>query len=274
MRCGGTGVYLNDRAAGTGALSRHKTSVRTGFIPRSPLGTRRMWCAVCDRTAANARTGSKAFLPRCGEGDNSGAESLFALARILYDNALKTDFDVEKMNIGDFIEVEGELQKNPLIDCMDKFADVFRMAEIFSGEPQLGNKTQAKAQKKQEQEVVKQIQSFSGELKHSGTIDFVLSDAKGTVVLSLQEQYLSNDNISEILGVRFKVLGKIIAICKDDSENIDLLRKTTLSILPEEILNTMFVGFQDENLRQCNLPELKTKISGPALIVIPIAIYA
>lgn len=133
MRCGGTGVYLNDRAAGTGALSRHKTSVRTGFIPRSPLGTRRMWCAVCDRTAANARTGSKAFLPRCGEGDNSGAESLFALARILYDNALKTDFDVEKMNIGDFIEVEGELQKNPLIDCMDKFADVFRMAEIFPG---------------------------------------------------------------------------------------------------------------------------------------------
>lgn len=193
---------------------------------------------------------------------------------LMEEKILKTDFDVEKMNIGDFIEVEGELQKNPLIDCMDKFADVFRMAEIFSGEPQLGNKTQAKAQKKQEQEVVKQIQSFSGELKHSGTIDFVLSDAKGTVVLSLQEQYLSNDNISEILGGRFKVLGKIIAICKDDSENIDLLRKTTLSILPEEILNTMFVGFQDENFRQCNLPELKTKISGPALIVIPIAIYA
>ena len=67
---------------------------------------------------------------------------------------------------------------------------------------------------------MKQIQSFSGELKHSGTIDFVLSDAKGTVVLSLQEQYLSNDNISEILGVRFKVLGKIIAICKDDSEKL------------------------------------------------------
>ena len=40
---------------------------------------------------------------------------------------------------------------------------------------------------------MKQIQSFSGELKHSGTIDFVLSDAKGTVVLSLQEQYLSKE---------------------------------------------------------------------------------
>lgn len=193
---------------------------------------------------------------------------------LVKEKILKADFDVHKMNIGDFIEAEGELQKNPLIDCMDKFADVFRMAGIFSSEPELGNKTQAKAQKKQEQAMVQQIQSFSDELKHSGTIDFVLSDAKGTVVLSLQEQYLSNDNISEILGGRFKVLGKVIAVCKDNSENIDLLRKTTLSILPEEILNAMFSGFQDENLKQCNLPELKTKINGPALIVIPIAIYA
>lgn len=143
-----------------------------------------------------AHTGNK------GESENVTKEkvhtnvSLLSKFRsfLMEEKILKTDFDVEKMNIGDFIEVEGELQKNPLIDCMDKFADVFRMAEIFSGEPQLGNKTQAKAQKKQEQEVVKQIQSFSGELKHSGTIDFVLSDAKGTVVLSLQEQYLSNDS--------------------------------------------------------------------------------
>lgn len=193
---------------------------------------------------------------------------------LVQESILKTDFDVAKMSIGDFIEAEGELQKNPLIDCMDKFSDVFRMVEIFSTEPELGNRTQAKAQKKQEQAMVKQIQSFSDELKHSGTIDFVLSDTKGTVVLSLQEQYLSNDNISEILGGRFKVLGKVIAVCRDDTESIDLLRKTTLSILPEAILNTMFISFQNEDLKECNLPELKTKISGPAIIVIPIAIYA
>lgn len=192
---------------------------------------------------------------------------------LVQESILKTDFDVTKMSIGDFIEVEGELQKNPLIDCMDKFSDVFRMVEIFSTEPELGNRTQAKAQKKQEQAMVKQIQSFSDELKHSGTIDFVLSDTKGTVVLSLQEQYLSNDNISEILGGRFKVLGKVIAVCRDNTESIDLLRKTTLSILPEAILNTMFISFQNEDLKECNLPELKTKISGPAIIVIPIAIY-
>ena len=53
------------------------------------------------------------------------------------------------MSKSDFIEFEGELQKNPLINCMDIFMDMFRMANIFADKPQLGNKTQAKAQQQQ-----------------------------------------------------------------------------------------------------------------------------
>ena len=195
-------------------------------------------------------------------------------AFLIKENILKSDFDVAQMKIGDFIEVEGELQKNPLIECMDKFADIFRLVDIFSEKPELGKKAQANAQKSQEQTLMKQIRSFADELKHSGTIDFILSDHKGTVVLSAQEQYLSNDNVSEILGGRFKVLGKVIAVCKDDSESIDLLRKTTLSILSDDILNQLFIGFEDTGLQQFNLPKLRTKIDGPAIIVIPVAIYA
>lgn len=190
------------------------------------------------------------------------------------ENILKSQCDVSQMKTGDFIEVEGELQKNPLIDYMDKFADVFRMAEVFSNEPSLGNKTQEKQKKQQTQTTLKSIQSFASELKHSGTVDFILSDAKGTVVLSAQEQYLSNDNISEILGGRFKVLGKVIAVCKDSTESIDLLRKTTLSILSDDMLNKLFAAFQDKELYKFRFPKLITKIDGPAVIVIPIAIYA
>ena len=92
-------------------------------------------------------------------------------------------------------------------------------------------------------------------------------------VLSVQEQYLTNDNISEIIGGRFKVLGKVISLFEKDTENIDLLRKTSLSILSEELLNKMFSAFKTTDMQQFNLPELKTKITGPAVIVIPIAIY-
>lgn len=150
------------------------------------------------------------------------------------------------------------------------------MADIFSDNPQsqLGNRTKAKAQNQQENETVKQIKSFANELKHSGTIDFILSDEKGTVVLSAQEQYLSNDNISEILGGHFKILGKVISVCKDETEEIDLSRKTTLSILPKETLTEMFSGFKTEETKDYNIPELITTIKGPAVIVIPVAIYA
>lgn len=187
---------------------------------------------------------------------------------------LKQDYDISEIEIGDFIEVEGELQKNPLINYMELLLDVISLAEIFADKPQLGNKTQAKNQKQQENETVKQIKSFTAELMHSGTIDFILSGANGTAVLSAQEQYLSNDNISEILGGRFKVLGKVIAICRSEDESVNLLRKTTLSILPKTLLEELFSGLQGEGMQAFNLPELVTEIAGPAMIVIPVAIYA
>ena len=190
------------------------------------------------------------------------------------DHVLKTDFSVADVDIGDFIEVEGELQKNPLINCLDIFTDVFRLADIFAEKPQLGEKTKAKNQKQQENETLKQIKALTGDLKHSGTIDFILTDSACTAVLSAQEQYLANDNVSEMIGGRFKVLGKVIAVCKDEEDSIDLLRKTTLSILPENTLDELVSGFQGEEFKQFRFPELITKIAGPAVMVIPIAIYA
>ena len=187
---------------------------------------------------------------------------------------LKEDFEVSNMRIGDFIEVEGELQKNPLINYMESFIDLFRMIDIFSEPPQLGEKNQRKKEKQQENTLLRQIKSFTEELKHTGTIDFIISDKKGTVVLSAQEQYLENDNVSEIIGGRFKILGKVISICQDETESIDLLRKTSLSILPEGLLSEMFSGLHSEDFQKFNLPELKTRIIGPAIMVIPIAIYA
>ena len=138
----------------------------------------------------------------------------------------------------------------------------------------MGNKNQIKNRKQQENEIIKQIQLFSDELKYSGTIDFILSNEIGTAVLSVQEQYLANDNISEILGGHFKVLGKVISVCKEKNENIDLLRKTSLSILKKDLLDEMFSGFKTDDMKQFNLPELKTKIESPAVIIMPIAIYA
>ena len=86
-------------------------------------------------------------------------------------------------------------------------------------------------------------------------------------------KYLQNDNISELLGGNFKVLGKVIKVCKDENDSINLLRKTTLDVLDDDSLNEFMSVFKDEELSSYNLPEIELKIYSPAIIVIPIAIY-
>lgn len=191
-----------------------------------------------------------------------------------HEKLLHTSSSLSEIRVGDFIEFEGELKKNPLIECIDKLLDMFRMAKIFAEQPELGNKKEYNAQKRKDEQSIKQVKDFLEELKHSGTVDFILSHNEATIVLSAQEQYLANDNVSEILGGSFKVLGKVIAICEDDSSSINLLRKTSLSILTDEMLSDFFGAFNGEDMQQFVLPELVTRIDGPAMIVIPIAIYA
>ena len=195
-------------------------------------------------------------------------------SHLIENKMLNNDLNVKNLKIGDFVEIEGELKKNPLIEFLDSFVNMFKMANIFSEKNKVKNGKNANGKKNENQDIINQITLFSDELKHTGTIDFILQNNQVETVLSTQEQYLSNDNISEIIGGTFKVLGKVIAICEDDSRFINLFRKTTLSLLPEEMLESLFSGFKSDELKFYNLPEFRTKIKGPAIIVIPIAIYS
>ena len=206
---------------------------------------------------------------------HTNASLLSKFRSMLIENkAIKTNSNIKDIQVGDFIEVSGQLEKNPLVNYLELFVDFIKLANNLSDEPELGTKKQANAQKSSNYKIIKQIETFRSELIQSGTIDFVLSDSNGTVVLSAQEQYLENDNISEIIGGRFRVLGKVISVCPDESESIDLLRKSSLSVVSEGLLNKMFSGLNNDETKQFNLPELRTRIPGPALIVIPIAIFA
>ncbi|MBE5954163.1 MAG: hypothetical protein E7257_08420 [Lachnospiraceae bacterium] len=184
-----------------------------------------------------------------------------------------TGVNINEIEAGDFIEVTGELMKNPMVNILEKAIDVFRMADIFSDKPELGSKKQTSTKNTQDAKIVKQMKMFLDELKVTGTIDFVMKNCNSTIVLSAQEQYLQNDNISELLGGKFKVLGKVIKVCKQSGDSINLLRKTTLDVLKDEELKTFTEIFENAELKKFNLPDVEVKIEAPAAIVIPIAIY-
>lgn len=176
--------------------------------------------------------------------------------------------NINEIEVGDFIEVTGELMKNPMVNILEKAIDVFRMVDIFSDKPE-----QDSTKNTQDAIIFKQIKMFLDELKVTGTIDFVMINGSSTIVLSAQEQYLQNDNISELLGGNFKVLGKVIKVCKESGDSINLLRKTTLDVLKDHDLKIFTEVFQNEELKNFNLPDVVVKIEAPAVIVIPIAIY-
>ena len=81
--------------------------------------------------------------------------------------------------------------------------------------------------------------------------------------------YFFYGNTSEIVDVRFKVLGKVAKA----NEKIDLLRNTSLSIFKENFLKEMLSGFNTDSNQEIKMDNLKTTVEGPALLIIPIAIY-
>ena len=181
--------------------------------------------------------------------------------------------DIHEIQIGDFIEVEGALMKNPLIDILEKFISVYRMSKIFSEPVAVGHKKQASQKELAEDAQIQQMRALLEELRVTGTLGFVLKSDRASLVLSAQEKYLENDNISELIGGNFKILGKVIKICAEKDEGISLVRKTPLDILDADSLDGLIQAFESNDLKQLHLPEVEIQISAPAAIVIPVAIY-
>ncbi len=80
--------------------------------------------------------------------------------------------------------------------------------------------------------------------------------------------------ISEIIGGRLIILGKVIKICETKDESINLLRKTSLYLLDKNSLNEFLDIFNSDDIKQYNLLNEKLGINGPSAIVNPVAFYA
>lgn len=202
------------------------------------------------------------------------ASLFFKLRNYLYDNNMVVDLSVnstiDDVKPGDFVEVKGSLEKNPLIQMLEDLSAAIKVANMFSDEVELGNKTKAAKEKRESTNTIKQIDTFVGSLKVSGTEDFIMK-SNTSVVLSVQERYLSDENLSEMIGGDFRVLGKAIQIYK--SGTVNLLRKTSLALLPDKVLDEFKKTFETQELNEFKLPELNTEVSAPAIVMIPVAIF-
>ena len=208
------------------------------------------------------------------------ASLFFQLRNLLIENEYLTEFTSAQLpEAGDFVEFEGYLKRNPIVETIDSLIEVIDMADAFEDKPkhQIKKKNQSSNQVSDNQKIKQQMIRFSDALKAGRTIDLSSTnlDDDYTAIVTVETGFLNDPLMSDLVDGQFKIIGKVIKSVDDSSDSINLLRKTALSKMPPNILLEMFghlssLGSDDGFA----IPELKLEIAGPAIQVLPIAIYA
>ncbi|MEW5823477.1 MAG: hypothetical protein AB1766_03920 [Pseudomonadota bacterium] len=177
---------------------------------------------------------------------------------------------------GDIVEFEASLKRNPIVETMDTLSEMMNMAILFEDKsaPQKGAK---RNQGSDYQKIQKQMMGFSETLKTGDTIDLTADNLSTShaAVITLETGYLNDPMMSDLVDGKFRVLGKVIRSLDSSDESISLIRKTALSKMPAPLLEQVFGQLATLGTEQgFGIPSLTLEIPGPAIQILPVAIYA
>jgi hypothetical protein len=177
---------------------------------------------------------------------------------------------------GDIVEFEASLKRNPIVETMDTLSEMMNMAILFDdkGGQQKGAK---RNQESEYHKIQKQMMAFSETLKTGDTIDLTADNLSTShaAVITLETGYLNDPMMSDLVDGKFRVLGKVIRSLDSSNESISLIRKTALSKMPAPLLGKVFGQLATLGTEQgFGIPSLTLEIPGPAIQVLPVAIYA
>lgn len=198
--------------------------------------------------------------------------SLFQQLKEQLEDAKFINRDINNLNIGDFVEVQGTLKNNPVIDMLSGFKEIITLANLFTDSKPKSNKNR-KEDVLTDKRLNTQIDGLIKGLQADGKKDIICEADKINIILPTDENYFLNNNMSEVTDGNYKILGKVIKVCMDDGE-ISLLRNTVFSKLQLDKMKEFEEFFSDPSLTQfVGEGGIKTVISAPVIMVIPIAIY-
>lgn len=181
------------------------------------------------------------------------------------------------LHSGDFVEFKAILRKNPLVDTIEGFKTIIEMAALFTGESIVPSNQKQKRPQNQMTLVTQQMDGMLNALTQSNSVELIgeLLDALGVkAVITSRIDFFSQGNTSEIIDGEFQVLGKITRVIQPNSdESINLLRKTPFGRLNQTLLKKFSDIMSSTESMGLRNPEFIAEIDGPALLVVPIAIY-
>jgi hypothetical protein len=229
------------------------------------------------KRATSKDTGGE--VARSEERVHTPASLLFKLRQMLLDREhLTVVRGGDAISPRQIVEFTTTLRRNPVVELMDTMLSAFSMYMAFA---EASSPKQSGGNKKSQQgsdnaKIVAQMRSFREGLASGPTIDIV-SDAVESghaTVLTLEQEFLSDSSMANLVEGEFVVIGKVIRVVDEDS-SINLLRKTAMNVLPDETLAEMFKHFDALSVVQgYQLPKAEWRIPGPAVHILPVAIFA
>jgi hypothetical protein len=227
-------------------------------------------------------------------------DSLFARLReeLHYRGVVRTD-DFADATPGEYVEFTATLYKNPLIEGLETVSALIEIAEknelatvktssvqpinsgAKSGKTQGNSHVQPKVSMPEESKyatTLKQLNILLGSLRgtEGGTFYLVGNITRTPLhaVLVIDPSFANDPIAADLIDGQYTVLGKVVrAIPSGSEETIDLLRKGALGkvSLFLDLIRKAITGMGDAGI---NLPDVQnTTLSGPALQVVPIAIF-
>lgn len=187
----------------------------------------------------------------------------------------------ETIEPSDFIEARGVFRPNPLADSLERIDRLIGIFEVVSGlgsPPKQSSGGRGKGSQSSNKQMKQFRQFFKGilsDIERENTRTFVIDASESnlfpTVVL-LFTDYLRDQTMTEISHKEYRLLGKVVRKIEEGTEEaIDLLRGTGLGGIGRETLEDLWSAFNQ--MEGMNLPEVSSEVSGPALEVVPIAIF-
>jgi len=210
--------------------------------------------------------------------------SLFSRLRdILLDRKLlhmiDASCDIRNIQPGTFVEFEAVLNKNPLVHTLEgclQFAELGRVVGNLELEMPTSKHNIKRRQGKSEFDMVTKLyQRFLQVICQPDESDLIARVTSGDLrcVLPVEHQYFADISPDRLLDGQYKVLGKVDrVVLEDENASINLLRRTPLALMPDESIDELLRIFEGLS-NQFRIPDLETRVPGPAMLVTPIAIF-
>ena len=192
----------------------------------------------------------------------------------------------QALQYSDFVEIHGLFRPNPLVSSLEMMDRLITMYELTTQPIQTPPRSSSKKRHRQssadassQAAEIAQVRGFIREIlddiQKEKTQTFIVdldefSSAKAVTVLFLD--YLRDKTLSEISNKEYYLLGKVVRkIDQEEDATIDLLQGTALSGMGDEAIAQFTSSFSE--IPGMNFPSVDTKIAGPALEIVPIAIF-